>query len=420
MANNFSKADERFYEGLYEFFESEPSVVNKCPRYTEDGARAARGNYTFWRPQQQLARVVTGLDLSSENEDVDELMYPATLTTADIRNHKFTMDSVELNDEFRKNQKIRAVGGAILGHLDTQVMTEISNRGTMVERVIGAATNYDQLAGAEVLMGERGIPLSSERCMALGHRAYKNVAGDLSKSNGQFNSSTAEGAYRSSQVPPIAGFDTFRAQYTTALAAQTATGVTVTGAQKHVPAPNLGTGLLQDNRSMTLTVSATAGLVAGDAFTIDGCNSLDMIRKTDTGQPLTCRIISVDSGTTLTISPAIIVNNPANTDAENVYANCTAEAANGAAITFLNDDAASNPIPFWATNAVEILHAPLNTESLNDSMGVMQSNLSSGLTLYMFKQSNIDTLKTIYRCSLWAKGTVNCPEAAGVVIDGQA
>ncbi len=420
MANNFSKADERFYEGLYEFFESEPSVVNKCPRYTEDGARAARGNYTFWRPQQQLARVVTGLDLSSENEDVDELMYPATLTTDDIRNHKFTMDAVELNDEFRKNQKIRAVGGAILGHLDTQVMTEISNRGTMVERVIGAATNYDQLAGAEVLMGERGIPLSSERCMALGHRAYKNVAGDLSKSNGQFNSSTAEGAYRSSQVPPIAGFDTFRAQYSPALAAQTATGVTVTGAQKHVPAPNLGTGLLQDNRSMTLTVSATAGLVAGDAFTIAGVNSVDMIRKTDTGQLNTFRVISVDSGTTMTISPAIIVDNPANTDAENVYANCTAEAANGAAITFLNDDAASNPIPFWATNAVEILHAPLNTESLNDSMGVMQSNLSSGLTLYMFKQSNIDTLKTIYRCSLWAKGTVNCPEAAGVVIDGQA
>lgn len=420
MANDFSIAEERFFEGVHEFFESEPSVVQKTNLYTEDGTRAARGNYTFWRPQQQISRVVTGLDISGSYADVTELMYPATITTADIKNVPFTLDAVELNDEFRLKQKTRSVAGALLGSLDTAVADTVAKEGSLCVRVVGDADTYLKLAEAEAVIGEAGIPLSTDRCMALGHRNWYKVAGDLAGSNGQFSPRTGDAAYTGSSVPPIAGFDTFRAQYLPTLTAQ-AQAITVTGGgQKHVPVSNNATSdLLQDNRRMTLTVSSTTGILAGAAFTLASVNRLEAIRKTDTGQLQTFRVVSITDATNMVITPAIIVDG-GGTDAEDTYANCSASPAGASAVTFLNDDANTVPVPFWCKDALEIIHAPLNTSGLEGSVAVMNSTTEKGLSLYMFRQGAIDDLSAKYRFSIWAKGTLNCPEAAGVVLDGQS
>ncbi|MGK3946966.1 P22 phage major capsid protein family protein, partial [Streptomyces caeruleatus] len=61
-----------------------------------------------------------------------------------------------------------------------------------------------------------------------------------------------------------------------------------------------------DNRTQQVTVSATTGVTAGSMFTITGIESVHQITKIATGQLKTFRVISVDSGTTMTISPPMI------------------------------------------------------------------------------------------------------------------
>jgi hypothetical protein len=78
------------------------------------------------------------------------------------------------------------------------------------------------------------------------------------------------------------------------------------------------------------------------------------ITKGDTGQLKTFRVISVDSGTTMTISPPMITGQ-GGTDAELQYQNCVinTKAANSA-IAFLNIDA-TQVNPFWHKDAIEII-----------------------------------------------------------------
>jgi hypothetical protein len=48
-----------------------------------------------------------------------------------------------------------------------------------------------------------------------------------------------------------------------------------------------------DNRYQTVTVSSTTGVVAGDAFTIDGIEAVHHITKRSTGELKTFRVIEV-------------------------------------------------------------------------------------------------------------------------------
>ncbi len=418
MANNFSNAAERAFEESLEVFDSEPSTLQKVPLFEAPMTQMVRGGLTLHRPQQQFSQVVKGRDISGQYKDIIELFYPVSILESDISSVPFQLTAVERNDPFRLKEKMRGITRDLLAEADTRLVTEVANKGTQVSRIVGAADKYEDYSEAEAMLGEQGIPVSRQRCMGLSHRNWAAVAGDLSKSNGQFAANVAGDAYKRSTVPNIAGFDTYRAQYVPPVAASV-TGTTINGAaQKLVPAPNVGsTESLQDNRTMNITVASTAAAVVGAAFTLAGVNSVDQVRKTDTGQLKTFRVSEVVDGTTLKIWPAII--DPAGgTDAEAQYGNVSAVPANGAALTWLNNVAAT-PSVFFVENAVEMIHAKLDVEEMKKSMGVMQSSTEKGIQLYMFSDSDIDDLNTWYRLSIWVKPTLNCPEAAGIVLPNQ-
>lgn len=422
MANDFSVAETRMFEDVMEAFDSEPSTIKHVPLFTPDMQTFERSGLTLHRPVQNFSRVVTGLDITGNVKDVTELMYPVSITTDDMTNVAFQFDASELNDPWRREHKSRSVAQALVADLDSRTVTEVSQVGSQVNVVSGNADTYADFAGAEAILLEQGIPSSKKRTLGMPIRTWNNAASNLALSNGQFNPSTGEMAYRNSVVPNIAGFDTYRAQYAPSKAAAGGSSITMDGAnQRRVPVSNNATsGLLEDNRFMNITVSATTNVAAGDSFTIAGVNSIDMIRKTDTGQLKTFRVIEVVDGTTLKISPAIIdPNHGSATQPELEYGNVSATPADTAAITFLNG-AASTPSVFWVDDALEIIHGRINTDGLKSDFAVMESKTEKGITMYMMRAGNILTTGTTYRFSLWAKPTVNCPEAAGIVLDGQS
>jgi len=172
-----------------------------------------------------------------------------------------------------------------------------------------------------------------------------------------------------------------------------------------------------DNRYQTITVSSTTSVAAGDAFTIANCNSVHLITKGDTGQPMTFRVISVPSATTLVISPPIISAQGA-TDAEVQYQNCTFTAtASNAAIAFLNT--VTNFVnPFWFKDSIEILPGRYAVPT-DAGASVMRASTDQGIELVMQKQYDINTMKTKYRLDT-LYGVVNLqPMMTGVIMFSQ-
>jgi hypothetical protein len=174
-----------------------------------------------------------------------------------------------------------------------------------------------------------------------------------------------------------------------------------------------------DNRFQTVTVSATTNVRAGDAFTIAEVYAVHHITKQSTGQLKTFRVVSVDSGTTMTITPPIIgAQGVAPTDAQLQYKNVeVAIAADAAAITFLNVNAASVNV-FWQRDSLEILPGRYAVPS-DAGVAVMRATTDQGIELVMQKFYDIDSMTIKYRMDTLF-GVVNKnPEMSGILLFNQ-
>jgi hypothetical protein len=173
-----------------------------------------------------------------------------------------------------------------------------------------------------------------------------------------------------------------------------------------------------DNRYQQVTVSTTTGVVAGDAFTIPGIEAVHQITKVPTGQPKTFRVISVDSGTTMTISPPMIGANSSPTDAELQYKNIQVVSTSATAtINWLNDNAC-NVNPFWQRDAIELLPGRYSVPT-DGGAAILRASTDQGVELVMQKFYDIDTMTTKYRLDTLFGVVCKNPEMAGVLIFGQ-
>ena len=173
-----------------------------------------------------------------------------------------------------------------------------------------------------------------------------------------------------------------------------------------------------DNRYQTVTVSTTVGVVAGDCFTIPGIEAVHQITKQSTGQPKTFRVISVDTGTTMTISPPMIGANSSPTDAELQYKNINVASTSATAtINWLNDNAC-NVNPFWFKDSIELLPGRYAVPT-DSGAAVMRASTDQGIELVMQKFYDIDTMTIKYRLDTLYGVVCTAPEMCGVLIFGQ-
>jgi len=410
----FSEAETIFFEDVLDGFEPNNITAKNCTLYTPDMQTFERSGLTVRRPMPYNAEIITGLDITAGDDSVTQLSVPSSLTTNDILNHKFKLSAPELNDPKRRADKAKAAVISLSAKVDNSVATEVGNRGSLVVTKAGQIDAYLDGALAEATMQEQDINIGMERCLIFNPRDAANVAANIA--NRQTMNNPVMSAYQRSQLQPIGGFETLRASFNPRLGAAAGGAITVAGAQNYVPLATNAAGENVDNRFMDLTVSATANVAVGDAFTIAGVNSVGHIHKDDTGQLKTFRVVEVVNGTTIKITPAIIPVGGASR-AEREYANVTAGAAAGAAITWLNVNAAQVNT-FFCKNAVEIIHGRLPGDEFA-GMDVMRETTDSGVEILFAKQSAINDISTTYRLTMWARGHMLNTEMGGILIGGQ-
>lgn len=420
MANTFSKEERVAFEDILEGFEDALVISRNVSKYGTNAQMMERANDQIWRPMPYIMSSqdrVVGTDITFQ--DVKQLSVPSTIGFQ--KSVPWKMDALELRDALQEGRLGQAAYQRLASDVNTAVRDVASLQGSMVVSIATAAGDYSDIAQIESMMNEQGIA-EGDRYLALSTRDYNGLASNLAERQTMTGKPTS--AYERSFVGNVAGIETYKMDAGKRIAAAAGGSITIAtnGAQvRYVPQSSESTVAGQinvDNRYQTVTVSATTSVAAGDCFTIAGIEAVHHITKEATGQLKTFRVISVDSGTTMTISPPIIGANSTPTDAELAYKNVEVVTTSAtAAINWLNVVAASAN-PFWHKSSIEILPASYAVPT-DQGVDVMKGTIDQGLEVCMTKFFNNKTYVSEYALDV-RFGVVNTnPEMNGILLFGQ-
>lgn len=420
MANEFSKEERVAFEEVAEGFEDALVLSRNISKYSTDQQTMERSGDTIWRPQPYIAQSFDGTDATANFVDATQLSVPATIGFS--KHSTSIMTAKEMRDALQENRLGKAAAQKLASDINVAVMNVAANQGTLFVKRSAAATGFADMAECEAVFNEQGVN-QFDRYAALSTRDYNGMAQNLA--NGNVMQAKAVTAYEKAYVGQVASFETYKLDYANSKTAAAGGGALTVDTQLaagnyYTPraTSTAATGEVSnvDNRYQTITISATTNVVAGDALTIAGINAVHHITKGDTGQLKTFRVISVDSGTTMTISPPII-SNQGGTDAEAQYQNCIVTESATAAIVFLNT--VTGPVnPFWHKDAIELLPGSYGVPT-DAGAAIMKTTTEQGIEIVMQKLYDINTMKTKYRWDVLF-GVVNKqPEMTGIMMFSQ-
>ena len=424
MPNAFSKEERVAFENLLEGFQDALVLSRNVAVYNTDQVMMERTNNIIWRPQPYISVSYPGTDMTSNFDDYTQLAVPATIGFS--RSVPWVMTATELRDSLQEGRLGDAAKQKLASDINVAIMNVAALQGTMFVKRAAAASGFDDVAEIEARFNEEGIP-DMDRYLALSTRDYNGMASDLAKASRSFGNDISDSALRRAYVGRLASFETYKLDYAVRKAAAAGgAGITMdtrTAAgnywvPKATSTATTGETANVDNRYQTITVTTSANVAAGDAFTIANCFAVHHITKQSTGVLKTFRVISVPAGgTTLVISPPII-SNQGGSDAEAQNQNVTfSSTASNASIVFLNT-VAGNMNPFWQKDSLEILPGRYAVPT-DAGAAVMRAATDQGIELVMTKQYDINTMRTKYRLDT-LYGVVNKqPEMSGIVMFSQ-
>lgn len=425
MANSFSKEERVAFEDLLEGFQDALVLSRNVAIYNTDQTMMERANNTIWRPQPYIAQSINstpGTPISGYKA-MTQLAVPATLGYS--KTVPWEMTTLELRDALQEGRLGDSAKQKLASDINVAIMSSAANLGSLVVPIAAAAGDYDDIALCDAIMNEQGVP-NYDRFLALSSRDYNGLAGNLVGTARSFGNAKSDRAYERSYVGMVASFDTYKMDYANRLTAAAGSGITIdtsgAGTQANytpqATSTAVGGQINVDNRFQTVTVSSTTNVAAGDAFTITGVEAVHHITKQSTGQRKTFRVVSVDSATTMTITPPIIGAQAVATDAQLQYKNVeVVTPSNTAAINFLNVNTASVNV-FWQRDSLEILPGRYAVPS-DAGVAVMRASTDQGIELVMQKFYDIDSMTIKYRLDTLF-GVVNKnPEMSGILLFNQ-
>lgn len=425
MANSFSKEERVAFEDLLEGFQDALVLSRHVSIYNTNQTEMARTNDTIWRPQPYIAQSqnsVPGTPVTYQN--MTQLSVPSTIGFG--KSVPWTMTTLELRDALQEGRLGESAKQKLASDINVAIMNTAATLGSLVVPIAAAAGDYDDVSLCDTIMNEQGIP-NYDRFLGLSSRDYNGLAGNLSQASRSFGNAKSDKAYERNFVGMVAGFDTYKFDYANRITAA-AGGASITidtngvnSQANYAPqatSTSVGGQINVDNRFQTVTVSSTTSVAAGDAFTIAEVYAVHHITKQSTGQLKTFRVVSVDSGTTMTITPPIIGAQGSATDAQLQYKNVNvAIAADAAAIVWLNENASAVNV-FWQRDSLEILPGRYAVPS-DAGTAVMRASTDQGIELVMQKWYDIDTMTIKYRMDTLF-GVVNKnPEMSGILLFNQ-
>ncbi|EEW1885751.1 coat protein [Escherichia coli] len=404
-------------------------MASKVTKYTPPAESMQRSSNTVWMPVEQEAPTQTGWDLTGNATGILELSVKCNMGDPD--NDFFELRADDLRDERSYRRRIQASAKKLANNIESAIAKQATEMGSLVvhdTRAIGPSTGlsgWDFVSDAERLMFSRELNRDMGISYFLNPDDYRKAGRNLV--DGDIFGRVPEEAYRNGTIQrQIAGFDEIlRSPKLPAVTKSTATGVTVSGAQKFKPqAYTLDTDGNKenvDNRVATVTVSSTTGFKRGDKISFTGVKFLSQMAKNVLTDDATFSITRVIDGTHIEITPKpIALDDSSLTKEEKAYANVNTSLANTTPVNVLNV-ATTTANVFWADDSIRLLSQPIPvTHELFAGMKTSSFSIPGiGVNGIFATQGDINTLSGKCRIAVWYSACAVRPEAIGVGLPNQ-
>ncbi|HGE8312064.1 TPA: P22 phage major capsid protein family protein [Serratia marcescens] len=402
-------------------------MAQKTKEYTPPAPSMQRSGNTFWLPVEQEAPTQEGWDLTGKETDVLELSVKCNMGAPD--NDFFQLRADDLRDERSYRHRINASAKKLANNVEKAIAQQAVDMGSLVvtnPQPISTATGsgWDFVADAEEFMFARELNRDAGLSFFFNSDDYKKAGHDLV--NRDMFGRIPEDAYKNGTIQrQVAGFDdVLRSPKMPTLAASTATGLTVSGAQKFKPeAWHLdadGNKENVDNRIAVVKLSAGTGLKRGDKISFAGVKYLAQMAKNVLTQDATFTVVAVN-GANVTIAPKpVALDDTSLTAAERAYANVNTSLADTMAVNILNVKTAKTNV-FWADDSIRLVSQPIPaTHELFAGMKTESFAIPGvGINGIFATQGDISTLAGKCRIALWYSACAVRPEAIGVGLANQ-
>jgi len=180
VANAFSKQETVMFDEVLEGFDdamvmSRNVTVNKESAQTFERSQGG----AIWRPMPYIATVYNGVDQSANFKDDTQLSVPATIGF--LKSVPVPMSATDARDiDYQLKQVSKAAIQGLGSAVNQAVLGVVATEGSLFVKRTVAATGFDDIALADAIMNETGVP-NADRIMALNTRDYNGMAGDLAK-----------------------------------------------------------------------------------------------------------------------------------------------------------------------------------------------------------------------------------------------
>lgn len=406
------------FENAIDTYEHQEMLLDKTDYFQPDpGDMQNAGNF-IWRTVQQHAPIITGWDVTGQEQEIIEETYPAVL--GEPKNDFVMQRADDLRDMQFWERRGKASGMQQATELNKSIANMIATQGTLFYRS-NATSGYDFIALAQTIMNERQ-GYQTQRCFLLNDRTNLKYGQDLAAR--QTLQGRPESTWTTGQIGQnIAGFDVYTASFLPNLAGGADPAATVTGNQSFAPeggsvsASGVVTNV--DYRLAQIPVSASGAYNIGDKVSIGAGNAVGLADKTDTGENMTYAIVGKPTGTSIQVYPKPIANDDAAlTTTEKAYSNIDTTIANLNTVNRLNTVASEKTNLFWDKDAIEVLGGTIPAQLFKqfDGMQVITHRMKNGQEMYMVYDGNIATMNFRYRLFTWYGLTMRDPSRAGVGI----
>ncbi|CDH05440.1 Coat protein [Xenorhabdus bovienii str. oregonense] len=425
MALNEGQVITYMVDEIMETVENLTPMAQRVEKYAPPAGDMQRSQNTVWMPLEQEAPTQQGWDLTNKETGILELSVKCNMGVPD--NDFFQLRADDLRDERSIRRRLKASGQKLANNVEMAIAKQAVEMGSLVvaspEAIGSAKTGWDFISEAEVLIFSRELNRSAGLSFFFNPTDYRGAGQDLT--NKDFYGRIPEDAYKSGTIQKqIAGFnDVLRSPKMPSLPASTATGLTVSGAQKFKPqawiADADGNRENVDNRTAVVKLSG-AGLKRGDKISFAGVKYLSQMAKNILTQDATFSVVAVN-GSDVTITPKpVALSDDKLTPEERAYANVNISLADGMAVNVLNIKTTQANV-FWADDSIRLVSQPIPVNhDLFSGMKTQSFSIPNvGLNGVVAYQGDIGTLSGKCRIALWYSACAVRPEAIGVGLAGQ-
>lgn len=399
MANDTLKTIIAFYDSALKQLNEDFTYAGLAEVDSIEPSRLQNANDIYWRNVEQQRPIIEGWDLTGQETGTIEQGYPLQLE--DPKNDFMEYRIDDLRDRGFMERAAMASAKKQNSYLNKRIAELVANTGTLTYE--SSSAGFDFVAEADTLMTERGAYRDMGSSFFLNPRTNQVMASDLASRSDL--SGRPEGAYATAMIGKnVAGFDIYRAPtYGTIPARVNATGGTVASDVTEVPQGFTTVGGSIQNvdyrvGAIPLGLGEGANFQAGDVITVSGVNALNLMDKTDTGQLMTFRVISIDTDTLNVYPKPIAADQAGITSEEAAYANISTAITTGATVAATNVNG-GNANSFWANDSICVVNGRQPFEILNefDGMRVVSETLDNGIDLMMAYDANLATVNARVR-----------------------